>query len=481
MKRAELYFSILLVPLDAAMILAAFFVAYQIRTQADVIYLLSQDAYLQFVLMLLPLWIIIFALEGLYRVDKVRRGADELAGIFLGVSSGVLLVTAAIFLTNTELGSRVVLLYAYILALLFVWFGRWVSRWLEELAYRAQIGTRNVMVIGTNDVAFQLIKEIEHNPGLGYRVIGHVSVDDRTNDDKELGKYLGTFADLRKLLKKHRPDEIIVAHRSMSDTDMLEILALTNQERIDLRLTPNVVGVQTSRVTYQTMAGIPLIEVQRTPLAGWGGVIKRLVDVVGSLAGIVIFSPLMLLTAFAVWITSPGPIIYKNERVGQDKKHFSTYKFRSMKIEHSTGDEYGGEEALALEQELIKKQNSRQGAVYKIANDPRLTPIGDFIRKTSLDELPQFFNVLFGTMSLVGPRPHQPREVAKYKPWQEKLFTIKPGVTGLAQISGRSDLNFDDEARLDISYIENWSIGFDLKILFRTPWALIQSRSRRAA
>lgn len=480
MKRSELVFSILRIPIDALLIVAAFVLAYAIRIQSDVIYILPLQDYLAFILATLPLWILVFALEGLYAIRAQRRILDELRDIFLSVSLGALLVLAALFLTDTRIGSRIVLFYAYILTLILVFLGRWVVRMVQRLLYRFDIGTHRVVLIGANDRAYQLARELQVNPIHGYRYLGYVTTNG-SNSHRHLGRLLGPFRDLLKTVRAHKPDELIVTVGDLSDARMLSLLEIANQERIDLRLTPGLIGVQTSHVQFQTLAGIPVIEIQRTPLQGWGRVTKRIIDIIGALIAIILFSPIMFVTAIAVRLTSPGPVIYKNERVGQDKRHFQTYKFRSMRTEYSTGSAYGGEQALKYEQALIARQNTRQGAVYKVGDDPRLTPIGEFLRKTSLDEFPQFFNVLLGDMSLVGPRPHQPREVAKYEPWQEKLFTIKPGVTGLAQVSGRSDLDFNDEARLDISYIENWSIWLDLKLLLSTPGALVASRRRKAS
>ena len=177
----------------------------------------------------------------------------------------------------------------------------------------------------------------------------------------------------------------------------------------------------------------------------------------------------MTLIALLVKTTSRGPVIYRNTRIGNRGK-FITLKFRTMYLEHCTGPQYGGSRAENFENKLIAERNIKKGsAVYKIARDPRITPIGRFLRKTSLDELPQFFNVIKGNMSIVGPRPHQPKEVIHYTKEQRKLLMIKPGITGLAQISGRSDLNFDEEADLDIFYLENWSIWLDLFVVINTP------------
>lgn len=481
MKRSELLISVLLVPIDALATLGAFLLAYWLRAQGEVIYLLPLGEYLSFILSLLPLILVVFALEGLYNVRSARQGVDELAGIFVATSLGGLLVTAAIFLTNTELGSRIVLLYAYLLSLLLVFAGRWTVRSLQKFLYRFNIGVHRVIVIGTNGHAEHLKAELTTNSRLGYVYLGHIDPSASNHAALHVGKHLGSLTELERVIDHYHPDALIVAEPNLSQRQSLDLIALAKRCRIDLTLTPNVVGLQTANVRYLSLAGIPMLEVQRTPLEGWGRVAKRIFDVVGSLALIILTSPIMLAVALAVLLTSDGPVIYRNRRVGQDGVEFDTLKFRSMNIEHSTGSQYGGEQALKYEQELISKSNSRKGALYKVANDPRLTSIGNFLRRSSLDEFPQFFNVLGGTMSLVGPRPHQPREVARYEDWQQQLFTVKPGITGMAQISGRSDLDFDEEAKLDISYIENWSFWSDLRILLRTPLALLRSRQRKAA
>ncbi|MCL5795482.1 MAG: sugar transferase, partial [Patescibacteria group bacterium] len=203
---------------------------------------------------------------------------------------------------------------------------------------------------------------------------------------------------------------------------------------------------------------------------------KRIADIIFSLIFIIVFSPIYLIVALLIKFDSRGPIIYCNERVGENGKVFNLYKFRSMKIEYCIGDGYGGNKALKIESKLIKEKSQRNGPVYKVLEDPRRTKLGKIIERTSLDEIPQFFNVLLGQISVVGPRPHQPREVAKYQSWQRKVLRIKPGITGMAQISGRSDLDFDEEARLDIYYIENWSLWLDAKIVLKTPAAIFKPR-----
>lgn len=483
MKRSELFFTALLIPLDAIMVGLAFFWAYQLRLNSGgVIFFWPFDQYLAFVGSLIPVWLIIFGLVGLYSLKKNRRAWEEFGSIGVGVSGGTFLVIAWPFLTHQEFFSRLVVIYIFFLALALVTLGRALARALKEFLYRYGVGVHRVMVIGTNGVAYQFVREIETNRNLGMRVVGLLTGGDAGQIHPELKPYplLGRTNDIAEIVKIHPIDDLLIADPSLRRGPTLDLLEFAEDQGLSFKLSPSLLDVHATRIGVSELAGIPLLEYKRTPLEGWGMILKRTVDVVGALIGLIILSPIMFLVALAVKATSRGPIIYKNERVG-DNGHFLAYKFRSMRVEYSVGDEYGGDQALKLEQKLIKKHNTRNGPLYKIGNDPRLTPIGQFIRVTSLDELPQLWNILRGEMSLVGPRPHQPREVDQYEQRHRKLLQIKPGLTGLAQVSGRSDLDFEQEFRLDAYYIENWSLWLDLEILLRTPAVLLTSRDRKAA
>ncbi|MFC1613652.1 sugar transferase, partial [Patescibacteria group bacterium] len=226
-------------------------------------------------------------------------------------------------------------------------------------------------------------------------------------------------------------------------------------------------------------ADIPIIEIKRTPLNGWGRIYKRIFDIIGSVLAIIIFSPIFIFTAIAIKLDSKGPILYLDYRYGQKFKKFIFYKFRSMKSELCDGEgPTATKQGNAMLSTLVNgENNTRFGPLHKIKNDPRITKVGKFIRKFSIDEFPQFFNVLKGDLSLVGPRPHMSLEVENYEKHHKRLFEIKPGITGLAQISGRSDLNFEDEVKLDTYYIENWSLKMDITILLKTPFMLLKRRN----
>lgn len=476
MKRSELLFSFLLVPVDALAIIGSFVVAYLIRNQTDVQTIWPFREFFSFVVALLPLWIGVFALEGLYNVRRTRRGFDELSGIVLGALSGIMLVVGWLFLTRTFFFSRLVILYALGLSIVFVIVGRWLVRALQSGLYRYGIGVHRVAFIGVNATTYDLARELAGNQTLGYRVVGAFTTP-RQPADPPLGlPILGSVAQFAARVSKVELDDVIMTDPTLGSDTRLAVIESCAQERIDFRETPTFVGVRTLLFDLTDLAGIPLLTYYRTPLDGWGRIVKRGIDGLGSLVGIMVLSPVLAGLAIAIALDSPGPVLYRNQRIGENDQPFMTLKFRTMFVQYCTGGEYGGQPALSFEQALISQQNTRSGALYKVGNDPRVTRVGRFIRRFSLDEFPQLWNVLKGDMSLVGPRPHQPREVAKYEPWHKKLFSVKPGMTGLAAVSGRSDLDFDDEARLDISYIETWSIWKDLQIVLRTPLAVIAPR-----
>jgi len=222
------------------------------------------------------------------------------------------------------------------------------------------------------------------------------------------------------------------------------------------RVVPDLFQLSLSRVDFDDMGGIPLVGLKETSIPRAGRVLKRALDIILSLAGLIILAPFLIVVAILIRLDSPGPALFTQRRVGEDGRLFNIYKFRSMRM--------GAEEQQAQLQEL----NQASGPLFKIKADPRLTRMGRFLRRSSVDEFPQFFNVLRGEMSIVGPRPGLPPEVAKYEAWHRQRLEVPPGITGLWQVSGRSELSFDEMCMLDVYYIENWSLGLDLAIMLKT-------------
>jgi len=273
-------------------------------------------------------------------------------------------------------------------------------------------------------------------------------------------------------------DELIFINPRANEKETLSAIEYCNQHHKIFKYSADLFSTLSVNMSVSALAGVPMVELKRTSLDGWGRVAKKIFDMAASFLVLLAVSPILFFTALAILIDSGRPIIYKNERVGIRGRKFYTYKFRSMYQKDCTGAQFGeaGKKAEEKEQDLIKAKSIKNGPIYKIADDPRVTKVGRFIRRWSIDELPQFFNVLKGEMSIVGPRPHQPREVEKYENEYRTVFTLKPGVTGLAQISGRSDLSFEEEMKLDVFYIEKWSSLLDLIVFIKTPFVVFKKR-----
>jgi exopolysaccharide biosynthesis polyprenyl glycosylphosphotransferase len=267
---------------------------------------------------------------------------------------------------------------------------------------------------------------------------------------------------LQALINNKKVDYIIQTDSTISKDQALDLLTYCQENHVSLKYVANLFQAQSLHLNLGSVAGLPLVEIQSTPLEGWGKVAKRIFDFILANLALIVLSPLFIIIALLIKFTSPGPVFVSLDRVGVKGKMFKLYKFRSMI-----------KDAHILKADMMKFNQRADGPLFKMKNDPRITKIGRFLRKTSLDELPQLFNAFIGNMSLVGPRPHEPEEVSKYQRGYKKLLSIKPGVTGMAQVSGRSNLLFTEEAKLDIFYIENWSLLLDLVILFKTPFIII--------
>lgn len=467
-KRVDLILAFLLVPLDFLFLVLAGLTSYFVRFAQftaeirPIIFELPFNEFLQLVILFSILWIIIFSFSGLYRVEGFKKRLPEIWKIIVACSFGFLLIILFLFFRRELFSSRFILLAAWFFAIFYVSVGRIIVRNIEKALYRKGIGIRKILIIGHGRIFDLVYEEFQHSYE---KKIIHVF----SQLSEETKREIQTF------VKKEDIDEVIQLDLSAPKELLLELYDWCDEHRIAFSFSADFFGTISPNFFYTTIADIPIIELRRTPLFGWGRIVKRLMDIVGALFGIILFSPLMILTAILIRIDSKGPIFYKNKRMGIGREFF-TYKFRYMHLECCTGENYGGEDALKLEADLIRERNIRQGPLYKIQGDPRKTRVGRIIERVSIDELPQFFNVLKGEMSLVGPRPHQGREVAQYLPHHRKVFAIKPGITGLAAISGRSDLDFEDEVRLELFYIENWSLFLDCIIFLKTPFAMIRKR-----
>jgi len=299
--------------------------------------------------------------------------------------------------------------------------------------------------------------KISTDQTLGYQAVGFLD-DDSAKQGKSYHQIpvLGTIAVVTEIIQQRKIEEVIIASAKFPDQKVLEVITECEKFGVEFKIVPGILELIASRVDIDELAGVPLLTVSEIRLQGLNAVVKRLADIVLSSLGILLLLPIYILFALLVKVTSAGPILFAQERVGLDGKTFNMFKFRSMVKD--------AEEHLAE----LESRSETAGHLFKIKEDPRITPLGKFMRRFSIDELPQLFNVFFGQMSLVGPRPPLPREVEKYTSWHMKRLRVRPGITGPWQVSGRSLLPFDDMVRLDIYYIENWSLWLDFKILLRT-------------
>lgn len=470
MKRAELFFTFILLPLDYLSLVAAGFAAYGSRFHPiftsirPVIFDLTIEKFTPIILSVAAGWLLLYALSGLYRTKRPRLW-DEMMKILLANLAAMAIILGLLFFSRELFESRFIVLASLVLVMLFVCTERLLVRLLQRSLLRFGIGARHLAIIGKNKTADAISKALRARGSLGYVVIAQFEFFNETAR--------------KKLLELKRQGELDAMLLADSDVDRLvadELLAFTDTEQLGYFYAADLFLTAASRTEMHTYGGIPIVEVKKTPLEGWGAIYKRLFDIVVALILIVITLPLQIIIAAALFLEQPGRVLFsrlpdgkKVMRIGEGGRPFHYFKFRSMvKNAH----------AFRFDPAFVKKYgNLRNGTpLFKIKNDPRVTPIGKILRKLSLDELPEFYLVLLGRMSLVGPRPHLPEEVAHYKPLQKKVLALKPGVTGMAQVSGRADLDFDDEVRLDTLYIENWSPGMDLRILLKTPLVVLGKR-----
>lgn len=472
MKKSELLFSIAQVIMDFFLIIFGALVAYKLRDTTQVqslinkegLYNVSLEQYIQLTILVAAIAVVVYAFEGLYNIRSTRRFWQESYAVFKGSTIVVVLVMIGFFLQREWFSSRFIIVAAWGLVFFFVSFGRVFLHSLQKyfLIYKG-IGVHRVLLVGSSEKMKYICRVIRSQRHLGYDVVDHVE-----------------YINLTQIKKIHHTkgiDEVIVHESSLPDDLLIKLHDFCEINNITYKYMPS--SLQTTRFEMSMFAGEPLIEHLHTPLDGWGKITKRIMDIVLSSVFIILTSPIMLVAAILVKLEDVNaPIVFKNARIGANGKEFFVYKFRYMQWKWCTTKKNPKwEQAMAYEKELIKERSVRVGPIYKIKDDPRKSWIGKYLERFSIDEFPQFFNVFVGDMSLVGPRPHQGREVEKYREYHRRLLTIKPGITGMAQISGRSDLNFEDEYRLDVYYIEHWSILLDLKIIAKTPFAILRSRN----
>lgn len=415
-------------------------------------------------LWLVPLWLGVFAAYGLYRPKNMGAGSLEYQSVVTATCITAGIAASVLYLTKNEV-SRGFFVLEFTVGLVLLLFGRLAVRRLVQQAYRRGRLLSGVILSGDPCHIDDIARVINREPWLGFRVLGAVTPPTVKESGTPAGiPVLGHTDALGAVVKEHGAQTVICTEGSFSRTQDFRRLAWDlENEHTQMIVVPTMTDVSAERLRVRPIAGLPLIHVEqpRSEAASrWG---KRLFDLAGSAALIVLSAPVMLAIAIAIKVDDRGPVFFRQMRVGRHGEPIRVYKFRSMVVD--------AEKRLAG----LRVRNESDGVLFKMAKDPRVTRVGSFIRRYSLDELPQFFNVFAGEMSLVGPRPALPSEVEQYEAHVRRRLDVRPGITGLWQVSGRSDLSWEDTVRLDLYYVDNWSMVQDFMILLRTFRAVVAS------
>ena len=463
--------------LDVASVFLAFWLGYLVRYRLEVggpIAFWADEPFSRFLppaLVAMALTPVVFAVRGVYRLDHVGGLLDTAEAVIGGFTTSMAGVVMLAFFFRFQ-PSRIVFLYAWALAIVLMLSHRWLLAFGRRLLWRAGVGVDRVLVVGDGEAARRVMQAMFSEAHLGYRLVGFASDtegSDRLNVATETGTLvsprLGTTDEVGELVRRHRVDEVIIAPGGRTTTPAREIISACRAQVVKFRLVPDVVQFSQDRASLDEIGGIPLIGISDASIRGWNAVVKRCVDIVVAAVVLTVAAIPMGVIALLIRRDSPGPVLFRQIRVGKDGKLFTMLKFRCMV-----------ENAEAQREALMREHGTSDPRLFKLENDPRLTKVGRPLRKLSLDELPQFINVLRGDMSLVGPRPPIPEEVATYDAWHLQRLLVQPGLTGLWQVNGRSRLTFDEMVRLDLYYAENWSPWLDTKILLRTIPAVLEGR-----
>ena len=462
MKRSELFFTFILLPIDIAMFVFSFVLAYYFRSHLEAPFLTdaSLNTYIQYSLFLIPALILFFSLNGLYNRRNYTGYWSEFYKVGVSVSTTIFILIVVIFLSKSLFFSRLILVFTWVLALIMISFGRVMLRAIERYFLRYGIGVRNVLLIGNNDFSEKIASELKKQVNSSYKLIGVVTTEAESVSSL---KVLGDIDNILVLLKKYNIDEVVLTDKSISSHKLMELIQTCEDNKIDFKYVPDLFGMMTSSFRPSLIGSTSVMELKTIPLDGWGRIIKRIFDIIFASILLIIVSPVLLIIAVLVKLSSPGPVFYRHERIGRDEKNFTFYKFRSMYLDKCDYD--GGVKWTTKEDEKT-----------------RITPIGLIIRKTNLDELPQLWNILVGNMSFVGPRPELPKLVEKFEkeiPDYFRRHKVKSGLTGWAQVNGlKGDTSIKERVRYDIYYIENWSLLFDFKILLKTIGLIVYETLR---
>lgn len=469
-QRTRTFFTITLVIQDFILIAIAFYLAYQLRVNINWPEPLANQvplsSYAGLFFIQAGSIITVLFLNRQYYIPRAASRIDQIYYVFVSVSIGTLMAiafTTIIFRDNQAILDypRAMLVYSWLLTIILLTLGRIFHNWVRRRLQDRGIGKDKVIVVGMNDTARMIVQRIIWSPQLGYELVGIVNGD--SGEKEVLGvPVLGQPEDLPALINQYHVDEVIIAVPEKGHRETLRVISYCERDRVTIKVFPDLFQYITTNAGIDDLGGLPLLSVRDYALRGYLLTLKRVIDFLGSVFGLVFLSPLMLLTAIAIKLESPGPVFFVQPRMGLDGKEFMMIKFRSM-----------------------RNDAEKDGPGWTVTDDPRRTRLGTILRRLEVDELPNLINVFLGEMSLVGPRPEQAYYVEQFRKFVPRYMDRhreKGGMTGWAQVNGlRGDSSISERTKYDLWYSENWSILLDTKILLRTIWQIFQPKSKQPA
>ncbi|MFX0202993.1 MAG: sugar transferase, partial [Candidatus Hodarchaeota archaeon] len=417
----------------------------------------SLSFYLVLLFFTVPLWSLMLYLNGMYRPFRTKSLFEVVWTIVKSAFLTTIACSAVIFLFKLKFVSRLFFSFFIVVCVTLLLAEKLAIYFFLRYVRKRGYNFRRLIVVGTGRRAADFIDRIQSHPEWGFRIIGAIE-DEPGRGIKKVKdiKVIGILDDLPKILHNHAVDEVIFVIPRLRLSHIEDAIRACELEGVKATIAVDLFDLKIAKAHQTELEGIPLLSFKTTIAKEWQLFIKRGMDLVLSGLGIVILSPLFLVAAVLIKATTPGPVLFKQKRVGLNNRRFVLYKFRTM---------YKG---AAQKLSELKALNEMEGPVFKIKKDPRITPIGRILRKFSIDEFPQLFNVFVGHMSLIGPRPPIPEEVQNYECWQRRRLSMRPGITCLWQVNGRNRIDFEEWMKLDLEYLDNWSLWLDLKILVKT-------------
>jgi exopolysaccharide biosynthesis polyprenyl glycosylphosphotransferase len=454
---------------DAMLLMLALFLAFAVRSLVPLPLLtdglaIDFGTHIWLLTVGVPVYWLLASGQKLYDPAAMRGKASTIAALLWTFGYLTAFLGLAIFIFQVKAFSRAIFFLFLVIGFILVAITRLTLVWLSKRTGRDSADMRSVLIVGTGPEAVEVRNKLKAHSELGMRVVGHLPGPNPAPMAIEQALLLGTLHDLKRIVEDRVVDDVVFAIPVVESLSCEQEIGWCEEVGVTVHLRADLVRTLFARMYPTDLDGTPMLTVSATPRQPGALLVKRVTDLLGSAAALVLLSPVFAVTAFLVKATSPGPVFFTQERVGLNGRKFKLYKFRSM---------YRDAEARRA---ALAGRNEMSGPVFKIKDDPRITAVGKWMRRFSIDELPQFWNVLAGDMSLVGPRPPIPEEVKKYERWQRRRLSMKPGITCLWQVSGRNAIDFEDWMRLDLAYIDTWSLRLDVQILLRTVPVVLTAR-----